>query len=200
MASTLCRCSYMKKSEMRILKTSLPGVVIIEPRIFEDKRGFFTETYHRDRYMDVGINEIFVQDNLSHSIHGILRGLHYQLRHSQAKLIQVVRGAIFDVSVDIRQGSPCFSQWIGVHVSDENKRQVFLPKGFAHGFCVLSEEADVIYKCSDFYAPDDEEGILWSDPDIGIDWPITDPLLSDKDSNYPCLRDVPPERLPVYES
>jgi len=186
MASTLCRCSHMKKSEMRILNTTLPGVLVIEPRIFEDKRGFFTETYHRDR--------------LSHSIHGILRGLHYQLKHPQAKMVQVVRGAIFDVGVEIRQGSPSFGQWIGIHLSDENKRQVFIPKGFAHGFCVLSEEADVIYKCSDFYAPDDEEGILWSDPDIGIDWPITDPLLSDKDSNYPCLRDVPPERLPVYES
>ena len=156
------------------------------------------ETYHQIRYSDTGIKGTFVQDNLSHSILGTLRGLHYQLHHAQAKLVQVINGAIFDVAVDIRQGSPSFGQWTGVHISDENRHQIFVPEGFAHGFCVLSETADVIYKCTDFYVLDDEGGILWSDPGIGIDWPIADPLLSDKDSQYPCLKDVPPGRLPVY--
>ena len=184
---------------VKVLKTSLPGVLIIEPSVFEDSRGFFMETYHQKRYGQIGLDCMFVQDNLSHSILGILRGLHYQLKHPQSKLVQVIKGAIFDVAVDIRQGSPSLGQWTGVHISDENRRQIFVPKGFAHGFCILSETADVIYKCTDFYAPDDERGILWSDPDIGIEWPISDPLLSEKDSHYPCLSDVPPDRLPVYE-
>lgn len=184
---------------MEITETKLPGILIIEPHVFEDKRGFFIETYHQKRYSDVGIDGIFVQDNLSHSVSGILRGLHYQLKHPQAKLVQVLSGAIFDVAVDIRRGSPAFGQWTGVLLSVENHRQIFVPEGFAHGFCVLSETADVLYKCTDFYSPDDEGGILWSDPDIGIEWPISDPLLSDKDSGYPCLRDVPNERLQVFE-
>jgi dTDP-4-dehydrorhamnose 3,5-epimerase len=183
---------------MRVTPTSLPNVLIIEPTIFEDKRGFFIETYHQRKYEQSHIHSIFVQDNFSHSVHGILRGLHYQLHYPQAKLVQVIHGAIFDVAVDIRQGSPTFGKWIGAHISDKNRRQIFVPEGFAHGFCVLSETADVMYKCTDFYAPDDEGGILWSDSDIGINWPIADPLLSDKDSLYPCLKDVPPERLPVY--
>ncbi len=183
---------------MKVLKTSLPGVLIIEPHVFEDMRGFFMETYHQKRYSQTGLDCSFVQDNLSHSIRGILRGLHYQLKHPQAKLVQVIKGTIFDVSVDIRRGSPSFGQWTGAHLSDENRRQIFVPEGFAHGFCVLSETADVIYKCTDFYAPDDEGGILCSDPNIAIDWPMADPLLSDKDSQYPCLSDVPPEHLPVY--
>lgn len=184
---------------MKVTPTSLPDVLIIEPRAFEDKRGFFMETYHQKRYEQSSISCIFVQDNLSHSVRGILRGLHYQLQHPQAKLVQVINGAIFDVAVDIRQGSPTFGKWTGAHISDKNRHQIFVPEGFAHGFCVLSETADVIYKCTDFYTPDDERGILWSDLSIGIDWPIADPLLSDKDSQYPCLRDVPPEHLPVYK-
>ena len=156
------------------------------------------ETYHRKRYEQFNIACIFVQENFSHSDHGILRGLHYQLHHPQAKLVQVMHGAIFDVAVDIRQGSPTFGKWVGAKISDKNRRQVFVPEGFAHGFCVLSETADVIYKCTDFYAPDDEGGILWSDPSIGITWPITNPLLSDKDSSYPYLKDIPPEHLPEY--
>jgi dTDP-4-dehydrorhamnose 3,5-epimerase len=183
---------------MKVTPTSLPNVLIIEPTIFEDKRGFFIETYHQSKYEQSHIHSIFVQDNFSHSVHGILRGLHYQLHYPQAKLVQVIHGAIFDVAVDIRQGSPTFGKWIGAHISDKNRRQIFVPEGFAHGFCVLSETADVMYKCTDFYVPDDEGGILWSDSDIGINWPIADPLLSDKDSLYPCLKDVPPERLPVY--
>ena len=183
---------------MKVTPTSLPDVRIIEPKAFEDRRGFFMETYHQRRYEQSNIDCIFVQDNLSHSVRGILRGLHYQLQYPQAKLVQVIRGAIFDVAVDIRQGSPTFGKWIGAHISDKNRHQIFVPEGFAHGFCVLSETADVLYKCTDFYAPDDEGGILWSDPGIGIDWPINDPLLSDKDSHYPCLKDVALERLPVY--
>ena len=183
---------------MKVSTTALPDVLIIEPKIFEDRRGFFMETYHQKRYEQFKIDCNFVQDNFSHSVHGILRGLHYQLHYPQAKLIQVIHGAIFDVAVDIRQGSPTFGKWIGVNITDENRQQIFIPKGFAHGFCVLSETADVLYKCTDFYAPDDEGGILWSDQSIGIDWPVTDPMLSDKDSKYSCLEDVSPERLPVY--
>jgi len=183
---------------MKITPTSLPGILIIGPHAFEDKRGFFMETYHQKRYEQSNIRCVFVQDNLSHSVHGILRGLHYQLQYPQAKLVQAINGAIFDVAVDIRQGSSTFGKWVGAYISDQNRHQIFVPEGFAHGFCVLSETADIIYKCTDFYAPDDEGGILWSDPNIGIDWPIIDPMLSDKDSQYPCLKDVPPERLPVY--
>ena len=157
------------------------------------------ETYHLKRYSDKGIDCKFMQDNLSRSVRGTLRGLHYQLQHGQAKLIQVIKGAVFDVVVDIRRGSPNFGQWAGVNLSEENKRQLFVPEGFAHGFCVLSEAADVVYKCTDFYAPEDEGGVLWSDPDLAIEWPVEKPLLSVKDSSLPCLADVPPERLPLYK-
>jgi len=183
---------------MKVLPTKLDGVYIVEPQVFYDDRGFFLETYHQRKYAESGINCNFVQDNLSRSVRGTLRGLHYQLEHGQAKLIQVIKGDVFDVVVDIRRDSPSFKQWAGVNLSEENKRQLFVPEGFAHGFCVLSEVAHVLYKCSDLYVPEDEGGILWSDPDLAIDWPIEKPLLSDKDSRLPCLADVPPERLPVY--
>jgi len=184
---------------MKILPSSLPEILIIEPSVFQDERGFFMETYQRRRYTEAGIQRVFVQDNLSRSVGGTLRGLHYQVKHAQAKLIQVIRGAIFDVAVDIRRGSPYFGLWEGVDLSDENRRQLFLPEGFAHGFCVLSESAYVLYKCTDFYAAEYEGGILWADPDLAIKWPISEPLLSEKDSQLPCLADIPPERLPVYE-
>ncbi len=184
---------------MKILSTFLPGVLILEPAVFEDKRGFFMETYHQKRFADAGVELSFVQDNLSHSVKGTLRGLHYQLHRAQAKLIQVIQGQIFDVAVDIRRGSPTFGKWTGIQLSGENRRQVFVPPGFAHGFCVASETADVVYKCTDVYAPDDEGGILWSDPDLAIDWPVSRPLLSEKDSQCPCLADIPPEKLPLYE-
>ena len=157
------------------------------------------ETYHQQRYSKAGIQHLFVQDNHSSSIRGTLRGLHYQVTQAQAKLIQVIQGSIFDVAVDIRRGSPNFCQWTGIHLPGDSKRQVFIPEGFAHGFCVLSEVAHIVYKCSDFYAPEDEGGILWSDPDLGIDWPMEKPIVSDKDSHLPCLADVPPERLPIYK-
>jgi len=184
---------------MKIIKTSLPGVCIIKPQVFSDARGFFMETYHHRRYAESGINCNFVQDNLSRSVRGTLRGLHYQLKYGQAKLIQVIRGEVFDVVVDIRRGSPRFGQWTGVTLSEENKRQLFVPEGFAHGFCVLSESADIVYKCNDFYAPEDEGGVLWSDPNLAIDWPIANPLLSEKDSRLPHLADVPPEGFPLYK-
>ena len=184
---------------MKILPTSLPEILIIEPPVFEDKRGFFMETYHQRKYTEAGIELVFVQDNLSHSLHGTLRGLHYQLQQAQAKLIQVTRGSVFDVAVDIRLGSPNFGKWTGSLLSDENKFQMYIPAGFAHGFCVLSEAAEVIYKCTDFYAPDDEGGILWSDPALAIEWPVSKPLLSKKDSQLPLLADLPHTRLPVYK-
>ncbi len=184
---------------MNILRTSLDGLLVVDPHVFEDPRGSFMETYHKLGYAEAGIDRIFVQDNLSHSVQAALRGLHYQVDHPQAKLVQVIKGAIFDVAVDIRRGSPTFGQWASVELSDRNRRQIFIPEGFAHGFCVLTETAYVVYKCTEFYAPDDEGGILWSDRKIGIDWPVTDPLVSAKNSQYPCLNDVPPKRLPTYE-
>lgn len=185
---------------MKAEKTAFPTALFIEPDVFHDNRGFFMETYHKERYEQLGLRTHFVQDNLSYSVRGTLRGLHYQHPHGQAKLVQVIKGEIFDVILDIRRGSPTFGQWTGANLSDENRRQLYVPEGFAHGFCVLSETALVHYKCSDFYARESEGGILWRDPAIAIEWPISDPLLSDKDRSYPCLRDVPEGRLPVYES
>jgi dTDP-4-dehydrorhamnose 3,5-epimerase len=180
--------------------TSLPGVLLIEPRLHSDHRGFFLEIYHRQKYASEGITAVFVQDNLSRSRRGTVRGLHYQLRRPQAKLLSVLEGEIFDVAVDIRRGSPTFGRWVGVRLSAENRCQMFIPEGFAHGFCVLSERADVFYKCSDFYDPADEYGVVWSDPTIGIAWPVTSPILSLKDSSFPRLAEIPPEHLPVYTS
>ncbi len=185
-------------NSVNITTTSLEGVLIIEPQVFNDKRGFFMETFHYKRYLEHGINRTFVQDNLSYSAQNTLRGLHFQVRHPQAKLIQVVTGEIFDVAVDIRPGSPTFGQWVGIRLSEHNQRQLYIPEGFAHGFCVLSESAHCLYKCSDFYAPEDEGGILWSDPAIGIDWPIKEPIVSDKDGNYPLLVDLSPQQLPRH--
>jgi dTDP-4-dehydrorhamnose 3,5-epimerase len=184
---------------MQITQTSLPGVLIIEPRVFPDGRGFFFETYQRERYSRQGISNEFVQDNLSYSIKNTLRGLHYQLPHSQAKLVQVLSGEAFDVAVDIRAGSPTFGQWMGAVLSSENKKQLFIPKGFAHGFCVLSDTVLFSYKCDDYYAPDCEKGILWSDPDIGIEWAVLTPLLSEKDCKFPYLKDIAKTSLPFYD-
>jgi dTDP-4-dehydrorhamnose 3,5-epimerase len=185
---------------MKITQTNLPGVMIIEPRVFPDGRGFFFESYHRERFSQYGIKDEFVQDNLSYSVKDTLRGLHYQSPHSQAKLVQVLSGEAFDVAVDIRAGSPTLGRWTGIILSSENKKQFYIPKGFAHGFCVLGDTAIFSYKCDDFYTPECEGGILWSDPDLAIDWPVNTPLLSEKDNRYPCLRDIPRERLPVYSS
>ena len=168
--------------------------------VFEDDRGFFLETYHAQKYKEIGLTQVFVQDNHSHSRRGTLRGLHYQLNHPQGKLVYVITGEIFDVAVDIRRGSPTFGQWTGTLLSERNKRQLFIPAGFAHGLCVLSETADVMYKCTDLYAPGDEYGILWSDPTIDIVWPMENPILSEKDAKNPTLKDVPEECLPLYDA
>ena len=175
---------------MVIKTTSLDGVLIIEPDIFRDNRGFFLETFNQNRYAEYGIARTFVQDNLSFSVKGTLRGLHFQNQHPQAKLVQAITGEVFDVAVDIRPGSDTFGRWEGIHLSDQNKRQLFIPEGFAHGFCVLSETAHFLYKCTDFYTPEDEGGIIWSDPDIAIDWPIKKPIVSDKDNQFPRLSEL----------
>lgn len=180
---------------MNILPTAIDGVLVLEPRVFDDPRGYFMETHHRLRYGSLGIGCEFVQDNLSYSVRGTLRGLHYQLPHTQDKLVQVLTGEVYDVAVDIRRDSPTFGKWVGVYLSEANHRQIFVPKGFAHGFCVVSETAHVLYKCSDFYSPADEKGVLWSDPDIGVDWPIKSAILSEKDGKYPLLAEIPFEHL-----
>lgn len=182
----------------------LDGLLIIEPDVFTDSRGFFLETWQKERYMSCGINVEFVQDNHSRSKKGVIRGLHYQFKHPQAKLVYAVRGTIFDVAVDIRRGSPTFGQWRGVILSDENRRQLFIPAGFAHGFSVLSEIADVTYKCSDLYTPGDEYGIIYNDPNINIDWHLSaddsviQPLVSEKDLVYPDLCNVSESALFLY--
>lgn len=184
---------------MKVLPTRLPDVRLIKPDVYEDRRGLFMEIFHEERYRGAGIAVPMVQINLSHSVQGTLRGLHYQLRRPQGKLIQVVRGAVFDVTVDVRRGSPTFGRWVGVNLSEENRSQLYIPEGFAHGFCVISDTADVIYGCTALYDPGDEGGILWCDPDVGIDWPVSEPILSPKDSQLPCLADLFRERLPRYE-
>ena len=181
---------------MNVLQTDLPGVLIIEPKVFPDPRGFFMESYNREKYIAAGIPLDFVQDNLSFSARGVLRGLHYQKPHAQGKLVCVLQGEVWDVAVDIRYNSPHFGQWTAVSLSADNKRQFYIPPGFAHGFCVLSETALFTYKCTDSYHPECDAGVRWDDPAIGISWPTAQPLLSDKDRNQPLLRDIPQERLP----
>ncbi|MBN4082533.1 dTDP-4-dehydrorhamnose 3,5-epimerase [Mariprofundus ferrooxydans] len=184
---------------MQIVKTAIPEVLLIKPKVFGDARGFFLETYNKERYMAAGFSDVdFVQDNHSRSSKGVLRGLHFQLDNPQGKLVQVVTGSVFDVAVDIRVGSPTFGQWYGCVLSEENHHQLWIPPKFAHGFCVLSETADFVYKCTDYYNPEDEAGLLWRDPEIGIAWPLDTPLLSDKDQKYACLSDINPDLLPIY--
>jgi len=185
---------------VQVSQTSLPGVLLIKPRVFPDRRGFFLETFSRKKYADAGLDHTFLQDNHSRSCRETLRGLHYQLNLPQAKLVYAVTGRIFDVAVDLRRGSPTFGKWVGVNLSEHDSQQMFIPEGFAHGFCVLSETADVIYKCTNPYAAGDDCGILWSDQTIRIDWPIDTPILSDRDSRNPKLCDIPPEHLPVYDA
>ncbi len=177
---------------------AIPGCVLVRPDVFPDDRGFFTETYHAAKYREGGIPGSFVQDNYSHSRRGVLRGLHFQQNNPQGKLVYVVHGEIFDVAVDMRKGSPMFGKWIGARLSSENRHQFFVPEGCAHGFVVLSETADVMYKCTDLYSPKDDRGLIWNDPDIGIDWPVADPVLSPKDAQLPRFRDYPDDQLPVF--
>ena len=168
---------------MKFRETELPGVLVIEPVVHRDPRGFFVETYRADRYAEAGIATNFVQDNESRSVRGTVRGLHAQLRRPQGKLVRVLEGAIFDVVVDIRRGSPTFRKWVGVRLSAEAFDQIWVPPGFAHGICVLSDAARIAYKCTDFYDPEGELRLLWNDPEIGVEWPVADPILSDKDLN-----------------
>jgi dTDP-4-dehydrorhamnose 3,5-epimerase len=183
---------------MKVIETKLPGVIILEPDVFGDDRGFFLETWNQKRYEDAGIREPFVQDNVSFSRKGIIRGLHFQNPQSQGKLVQVLSGEVMDVVVDIRVGSPTFGRWIGEVLSGENHRQMYIPPGFAHGYCVTSETALFSYKCTDFYNPATERGIIWNDPDLNIDWPVQEPLLSSKDAAYSGLKDLPPDMLPHF--
>lgn len=171
-------------SNFNFLKTKIDGVIIVETKVFGDNRGYFMETYQEKKFIEGGITAKFVQDNQSKSTKGVLRGLHFQKNHPQAKLVRVIKGEVYDVAVDIRKGSPTYGQYVGVILSEENKKQFFIPKGFAHGFLVLSDEAEFVYKCDDFYHPEDEGGIMWNDPTIGIDWPldgIDEIKLSEKD-------------------
>jgi dTDP-4-dehydrorhamnose 3,5-epimerase len=168
---------------LKIISTSIADVLLIEPQVFQDERGFFLESYHKEKFKDVGIDADFVQDNHSKSCRGTLRGLHYQIHQPQAKLVRVAAGEIFDVAVDIRKGSPTFGQWVGDYLSAENKRMLWVPVGFAHGFYAISAEVEVLYKASDYYAPQWERCIVWNDPLIGIRWPMEElPILSNKDS------------------
>ena len=183
---------------LKLTQLSIPGVLLIEPPCFADNRGFFMETFHRQKYNETGLDKEFVQDNRSHSTQHVLRGLHYQLENPQGKLIFAVTGEIFDVALDIRLGSPTFGHWVSAILSAENKRQIYVPEGFAHGFVVISEYADVIYKCTDLYAPGDEYGVLWSDPALSIKWPVKAPVLSQKDLENPGLNIIPEAHLPVY--
>lgn len=180
---------------MRVIPTELPGVLIIEPRVFEDNRGFFFESYNAREFAQYGITDVFVQDNHSRSVRHTLRGLHYQAPPGQAKLVRVVHGEVFDVAVDVRWGSPTFGRWVSVILSAENKRQLYIPVGFAHGFCVLSESADFVYKVTSYYSPADERGIAWDDPDLAIPWPTDEPILSERDKHHPRLAEAPREYI-----
>ena len=185
---------------MRVVDEPLPGVKLLAPVVHQDGRGFFMESYNRLVLEALGITHVFVQDNHSRSTRGVLRGLHYQLGHAQAKLVRVTRGTVFDVVVDIRRGSPTFARWVGFELDEDNRLCVFAPEGFAHGFLVLSELADFQYKCSDFFSAEDERGLPWNDSEIGIEWPLDglEPLLSDRDRGWRSLAEVPFGELPEY--
>ena len=184
---------------LQITETSLPGVLLLQPRLFGDSRGFFMETYRQNVLAEAGIREAFVQDNHSRSSRGVLRGLHYQLRQPQAKLCRVVQGEVLDIVVDIRLGSLTFGKWVSVVLSGENHAQLYIPKGFAHGFAVRSETADFLYKCSDYFDASDDRGVLWNDPDLAIDWDTPSPIISEKDQRYLPLARIAPDQLPRHE-
>jgi dTDP-4-dehydrorhamnose 3,5-epimerase len=172
-------------------KTKIPDVILIKPKIFGDDRGFFMETYKKEDFEKVGIIGEFIQDNHSKSGYGVLRGLHFQREpYAQAKIVRCIRGVIFDVAIDLRKNSPTFGEWVGVILSEYNKYQLYIPRGFAHGFCVLSDVAEIVYKVDNIYAPDYEGGVIWNDKDIGIEWPIDEPILSEKDKKWPTLKEL----------
>ena len=180
---------------MKVTHCDIAGLLIIEPKVFGDARGFFMETWHEQRYREAGLDMRFVQDNLSLSRRGTLRGLHFQNPRSQGKLVSVIEGEVFDVAVDLRRSSPTFGRWHGVNLSAQNRLQFFVPPGFAHGFAVLSETALFAYKCTELYSPKDEMTLLWEDPDVGVQWPVSEPALSEKDKKGLRLREVPADRL-----
>jgi dTDP-4-dehydrorhamnose 3,5-epimerase len=183
---------------LNVIPTEHSEVLIVEPKVFGDDRGFFFESFQAERYAKAGITAPFVQDNLSRSVRGTLRGLHFQDPKAQGKLVSVLRGTVWDVAVDVREGSPHFGKWVGVELSDHNRRQLWVPPGFAHGFCVTSDSADFSYKCTEYYAPEFDAGIAWNDPQLAIPWPVMNPLLSPKDAKLPRLADAP--RLPAYRA
>lgn len=184
---------------MKIIETDIPGVLLIEPQVFGDERGWFVETWQQERYAKEGIPGPFVQDNQAFSQRGVLRGLHLQHPYGQGKLVQVISGEVFDVAVDVRRDSPYFGRWAGAVLSGENKHQFYIPEGFAHGYCVTSDEALFSYKCTDNYHPETQFSVRWDDPELDIEWPLTEaPILSEKDQDAPCLRDLPEDMLPPY--
>ena len=183
--------------KITVTPCQIEGLYVIEPAVFKDERGYFVETYNQKDFKEAGLDMVFVQDNQSMSVKGVLRGLHFQKTFPQGKLVRVVRGSVFDVAVDVRAGSKTYGQWFGVELSAQNKKQFYIPEGFAHGFLVLSDEAEFAYKCTDFYHPDDEGGLAWNDPEIGIAWPITEEMslvISDKDQKWGGLRETFPCR------
>jgi len=180
---------------MNITRCDIAGLLIIEPKVFGDARGFFMETWNEQRYREAGLDLQFVQDNLSSSRRGALRGLHFQNPRAQGKLVWVIEGEVFDVAVDLRRSSPTFGRWHGLNLSGENRLQFYVPRGFAHGFAVLSETAVFAYKCTEFYSPKDELTLSWNDPDVGVKWPLSNPVLSEKDQKGVRLKDLPPDRL-----
>lgn len=185
---------------MKIIEASLPGVLIIEPQVFKDPRGYFYESYNDAKYIKAGIRANFVQTNVSQSAKGVLRGLHYQWPNPQGKLVSVLEGEVYDVALDIRRGSPTFGQWMSVMLTADNHRHLWIPEGFAHGFCVLSERATFTYQCTTLYDGAADAAICWNDAQIGVDWPISQPLISDKDAKAPLLANVPVDRLPTFDA
>ena len=177
---------------MNVTRTEIPGLLIIEPKVFADDRGFFLEIFHAARFREAGLPDAFVQDNLSRSKRGVVRGLHYQEPDAQGKLVRCTRGSLFDVAVDIRVGSPTFGRWFGMELSEKDMRMVWVPEGFAHGFCALTDDADLVYKCTAPYVPEHDRSILWNDPEIGIAWPVSSPSLSPKDAAAPPLKQASP--------
>jgi dTDP-4-dehydrorhamnose 3,5-epimerase len=184
---------------MKVTQTKIPSVLVFEPDAFGDVRGWFLETFSQKHYEQAGVKLSFVQDNVSYSAKNVLRGLHFQHPHSQGKLVQVISGEVFDVAVDIRVGSPTFGQWVADNLSASNHKQIYIPPGFAHGFCVLSDTALFSYKCTDYYSPAGEGGILFNDPDLNISWPVGSPIVSKKDAGCSRLRDIPKDKLPKYK-
>ena len=175
---------------MEFKQLAIPGVILIKAPVFEDDRGIFMESYHIEKFNLGGISNIFVQDNYASSVQNTLRGMHFQVKYPQAKLIRCLKGKVFDVAVDIQRDSPYYGKWIGKELSEDNKYQLFIPRGFAHGYYVMSDKSEIVYKCSAIYHPEDEKGILWNDPDIGVEWPGSSPILSEKDKNLPLLKNL----------